>query len=130
MRIYADSSAIIKLIKEEKESPAVRSLFSHEVCTSILSILEVNRFIEVFKPKMHSDEFKRFTRDTYFLDLSAPLMIYLTNLKLPTFVKTLDSIHLGTAFLLKLSIDAILTYDKKMQLGAELMGLKVLAPAN
>jgi len=57
-------------------------------------------------------------------------MIYLTNLKLPTFVKTLDSIHLGTAFLLKLSIDAILTYDKKMQLGAELMGLKVLAPAN
>ena len=130
MRIYADSSAIIKLIKEEKESPAVRSLFAHDVCTSILSILEVNRFMEVFKPKMPSDEFKRFTKDTYFVDLSVPLMIHLTNLKLPPFVKTLDSIHLGTAFLLRLSIDAILTYDKKMQLGAEIMGLKVLAPAN
>ncbi len=129
MRIYADSSAIIKLIKEEEESSAVRSLFSHEICTSILSVLEVSRFVEVFRPRVSFDEFNRITQDAYFVDLSTPLMIHLSNLKLPNFVKTLDSIHLGTAFLLKLSIDAILTYDKKMQMGAEMMGLKVLAPA-
>jgi hypothetical protein len=29
---------------------------------------------------------------------------------------------------MKLSIDAVLTYDKKMQKGAETIGLKVLAP--
>ena len=130
MRIYADSSAIIKLIKEEEESSAVRSLFSHEICTSILSVLEVNRFVETFRLKGPFDEFNRFTRDAYFVDLSIPVMVHLTNLKLPSFVKTLDAIHLGTAFLLKLSIDAILTYDMKMQRGAEALGLKVLAPAN
>ena len=130
MRIYADSSAIIKLIKEEEESSAVRSLFSHEICTSILSVLEVNRFVETFRLKGPFDEFNKFTRDAYFVDLSIPVMVHLTNLKLPSFVKTLDAIHLGTAFLLKLSIDAILTYDMKMQRGAEALGLKVLAPAN
>ena len=129
MRIYADSSAIIKLIKEEQESLAVRVLFSHEICTSFLSVLEVKRFVEAFRPRGPFDEFNKFTRDAYFVDLSIPVMIHLANLKLPSFVKTLDSIHLGTAFLLKRSIDAILTYDLKMQRGAEVLGLKVLAPA-
>lgn len=130
MRIYADSSAIIKLIKEERESSAVRSLFSNEICTSILSVLEVNRFVEAFRPKGPFEDYEKFTRDAYFVDLKIPVMIHLTNLKLPTFIKTLDAIHLGTAFLLKLSIDAILTYDKKMQWGAEMIGLKVIAPAD
>ena len=129
MRIYADSSAIIKLIKEEQESLAVRALFSHEICTSFLSVLEVKRFVEAFRPRGPFDEFNKFTRDAYFVDLSIPVMIHLANLKLPSFVKTLDSIHLGTAYLMKLSIDAILTYDLKMQRGAEVLGLKVLAPA-
>ncbi len=128
MRLYADSSAIIKLIKEEKESSAVRSLSSNDICTSILSVLEVNRFVEAFRPKGPFVEYERFTRDAFFVDLNIPVMIHLTNLKLPTFIKTLDAIHLGTAFLMKLSIDAVLTYDKKMQKGAETIGLKVLAP--
>ena len=130
MRKYADSSAIIKLIKEEREPSAVRSLFSNEICTSILSVLEVSRFVEAFRPKGPFDDYEKFTRDAYFVDLKIPVMIHLTNLKLPTFIKTLDAIHLGTAFLLKLSIDAILTYDKKMQWGAEMIGLKVIAPAD
>ena len=129
MRIYADSSAIIKLIKEEQESLAVRALVSHEICTSFLNVLEVKRFVEAFRPKGPFDEFNKFTRDAYFVDLSIPVMIHLANLKLPSFVKTLDSIHLGTAYLMKLSIDAILTYDLKMQRGAEVLGLKVLSPA-
>jgi predicted nucleic acid-binding protein len=129
LRIYADSSAIIKLIKEEKESLAVRRLFSNDICTSILSVLEINRFVNAFRPKGPFEEYERFTREAYFVDLSTPVIIHLTNLELPNFVKTLDSIHLGTAYLLKLSIDAIWTYDKRMQRGAEMIGLKVLAPA-
>ncbi len=94
-----------------------------------MSVLEINRFVNAFRPKGPFEEYERFTREAYFVDLSTPVIIHLTNLELPNFVKTLDSIHLGTAYLLKLSIDAIWTYDKRMQRGAEMIGLKVLAPA-
>lgn len=127
MRWYIDSSAIIKLIKFEKESAALVASLPRKILSSNLARIEVLRSIIVFSIEL---------LETAYAVLAEIEMLAIDNAvlaateNLPPFItlRTLDSIHLASALTIKNEVEGIITYDKEMIKAATKLGFKVLSP--
>ncbi|HLI56587.1 MAG TPA: type II toxin-antitoxin system VapC family toxin [Actinomycetota bacterium] len=132
MRIYLDSSAIVKLVQREPESEALRRFLrrrrSDQLVTSALSRVEVVRAVlpggglAVSQARRQLGRLDLITVTGDLLDRAATLS--------PTgSLRSLDAIHLAAAQEVGADLRAIVTYDRRMAGAAADVGLAVEAPA-
>ena len=127
MRWYIDSSAIIKLIKPEIETKTLLQQLPRSITTSQISRVEVIRTVNL--------NFAELLEDAYDILVDIPMVavdhsVLLAAENLPTFIKlrSLDSIHMATAFSMKNEIEGVITYDKEMVKAASALGFKTMSP--
>jgi uncharacterized protein len=127
--IYFDSSAMLKLVLDEPESPAFQEWArgigqSPSVSSSLIRVEVVraaNRFgpaaVERARAVLAGLETMPMTYDL--LDEAAAL---------PLQVRSLDAIHLASAMRLRSELKAFVCYDKQLIAAATEVGLSVAAP--
>ena len=142
--IYLDSCALVKLIREEDESPALQAWLDERadevVITSELARAEVLR---VARRNNHTErgeliDARKLSAD---LDEAAAVLEALTQvvvdrkvldragaLEAPM-VRTLDAIHLATALDLQASAIEFVTYDRRLAPLAQAVGFQVASPS-
>jgi predicted nucleic acid-binding protein len=126
--VYLDSSAIVKLVIAEPESAALRRyLRRHRTRASCaLARVEVVRAVRGHGPEAAMRAMQVLRRldilalDTELLHAAAALD--------PGILRSLDAIHLAAAQTFAGDLQAVVTYDSRMQTGAALLGLRVAAP--
>jgi predicted nucleic acid-binding protein len=133
--IYLDSCALLKFIKPEAESAALRAWretlpAATELVTSELARLEITRTL--LRAGVDHQQVPYFTgqavRGVYVVDLTSTVlsraMAYRT-----TRLGSLDAIHLASAEPFRAELTEFVTYDRELRGAAEELGFPVLAPA-
>jgi predicted nucleic acid-binding protein len=124
---YIDSSAIIKLIKPEKESSALIKKLPSALIASRISRVEVTRTIIRYEPDL-LDATYDVLADIQMVPVEDAIVTIAENL--PQFIelRSLDSLHIASALAIKNVLKGIITYDKEMVIAAEALGFKTLSP--
>jgi predicted nucleic acid-binding protein len=125
---YLDSSAIVKLAVQERESAALRSYLRRRqpYVTSALARTEVARALMPLGP----------TAVRRGMDVLARVDLVRINDRIlvaagalvPAEIRSLDAIHLATAQQLGVEVARIVTYDERMAAAARASGWVVAAP--
>lgn len=125
---YVDSSAIVKLVASESETPALSKFLANRrpLISSALATTEVHRAVLPL-----GESFLRQATDV----LSRIELVRVSNEVLedagrlkPTSLRSLDAIHLATAALFGNTLSGLITYDGRMLGAAESFGWSVHAP--
>jgi predicted nucleic acid-binding protein len=131
--IYLDSNALVKLIREEDETPRLMTWLSAQpdgdFVSSALVDIEVPRALRRDQPEALSKVAATLTRVSR-LEMDAPVRATAAAYVDPL-LPPLDAIHLATAENLVASgkrISAFVTYDERLAAAAVEAGLTVVAP--
>jgi predicted nucleic acid-binding protein len=128
--LYVDSSALVKLVQQERESPALRRyLRRHRSlvrATSALARVEVVRAVSPAGPQAVALARRQLAR-FHQLDLDRELLDRAADLLGAEPLRSLDAIHLAAAQTLP-ALKAVVTYDTRMGAAARALGLPVDAP--
>jgi predicted nucleic acid-binding protein len=124
---YIDSSAIIKLIKLEKESAALIKKLPSGLIASRISRIEVTRTIIRYEPDL-LDATYDVLADIQMVPVEDAIITIAENL--PQFIdlRSLDSLHIASALSIKNVLKGVITYDKEMVKAAVALGFKTLSP--
>jgi predicted nucleic acid-binding protein len=127
--VFLDSSALVKLVIREPETPALRRYLASRpqriACQLVRT--EVPRAVRQFGPRALTKARSVLQRvqivrlDDDLLDAAALID--------PAVLRSLDAIHLASAQLVARELEAVVTYDRRMRTAAERIGLVVVAPA-
>ena len=131
---YADASALVKLIRDEPESGALRSfLDGADLVTCELVLTEVPRAVRRAAAHDRSLSIEALVaRSGELLDavallpLERGLLMGAGALAEPA-LRALDAIHVAAATVLA-PIDAFVSYDERQSAAARLAGLRTIAP--
>ena len=131
---YADTSALVKLIREEPESGALRTyLADDELICCELALAEMPRAIRrAAAADSRLDQALLLERAHDLLDALALLpldagVLELAGALAEPALRTLDAIHVASA--LELSpLDGFVSYDERQAAAARLAGLRTVAP--
>ncbi len=131
MRLYLDSSALVKLVQREAESDALRRyLQAHRSDVRVASELvrvEVVRSVLAGGPAAVSHARRQLAR-LYLVVIDRDVLDRAATIAPASLLRSLDAIHLATAELLSAELRAILTYDARMAGAAAALGLVVASP--
>ncbi len=132
---YADSSALVKLVREEPETGALRTfLAGADVVSSDLVLTELPRAIR--RAASHDPELpleRLIEQAGEVLDavgliaLDRPLLLAAGAFAEPA-LRTLDAIHLAAAVEAS-PLDAFVSYDERQAAAARLAGLRTVQPS-
>jgi predicted nucleic acid-binding protein len=131
---YADASALVKLVWDEQESPALRAYFKGaDLISSELVLAEIPRAARRIVARERSlsldlllERAGDLVATLALRPLSTDLLLGAGALAEPA-LRTLDAVHLASAIGLS-SIDAFVTYDERQAAAARLAGLRTIAP--
>ncbi len=125
--VYADSSALVKLVVTEGESDALARELARlptTLVTSRIALIEATRAVRLADPEQVSEA------DILLASCSlvtvSDVIIGIARTLASIRIRTLDAIHLATA--MHVGADAIAVYDSRLAVAATEMGLHVLAP--
>jgi class 3 adenylate cyclase/predicted nucleic acid-binding protein len=126
--VYLDSSALVKLVIAETESPALRRYLAGEPdrASCALARVEVLRAVRAHGSPALTRARRLVQRlnlvpiDEELLDAAAALD--------PRVLRSLDAIHLAAALLFGGELTALVTYDRRMAAAAAFLDLAVAAP--
>jgi uncharacterized protein len=131
VRLYFDSSAIVKLIRPEAESTHLRKYIGQhaadDLVTSALAHVEVLRAAlgaEAEHVERARTEIAQFNQ----LVLDQPVLEDAATLTPNTLVRSLAAIHLASARQMGAELRAVVTYDQRMAEAAAELGLPVMSP--
>ena len=127
-RLYADASALVKLVIAESETGALsRALLGDVVVvTSSISIVEVTRAVRLAELEDDTEPDPDALLDgCTFVDCNRGVLAAAASLASGS-LTTLDAIHLATA--IDVAPDAMLVYDRRLARAAASAGLRVEAP--
>lgn len=125
---YLDSSAIVKLVADERESPALRSAllqFAARVSCSLARVEVIRAVRGKGEPTIRVA--REVLEAVELIELDGELLDLAAGLDAP--LRSLDAIHVAAAMELGDGLEALVTYDAAMQRGAAALGLPVLSPA-
>ena len=133
---YADASALVKLVRDEPESPALRSFLGDaDLVSCELVLTEVPRAIRraaAHEPRLGLDVLMDHAGELIDAVGLAPvtrtLLLAAGALSEPA-LRALDAIHVAAAMNLA-PLDGFVTYDERQAAVARLAGLRTFAPAN
>lgn len=132
MKLYLDSSAIVKLVKREAESDPLRSFLRRHGAdgrvTSSLARVEVVRAMAGAGPEAVAHARRQLARMDH-INLDRELLDEAATLAPAPMLRSLDAIHLASARSLGAGLRSVLTYDQRMTDAAAEIGLVVEAPA-
>jgi predicted nucleic acid-binding protein len=126
--VYADSSALVKLIIDEPESDALRRYLDDGpvLATSRIAVVEVLRGTALANPAPEAqDDALRMLTACLLIDLSHELARAAARLTSRA-VRSLDAIHLASA--LRVEADQLVAYDRRLLAAAAARGLSVAHP--
>lgn len=127
MAWYCDSSALLKLLVSEDETPAIQSaVLGRVLITSELSLTEVGRAL-LRHGQAGEEKLEELIDRVDFVPVTSDLLAEARKL-LPPSLRTLDAIQLATALDLGDACDGMLTYDFRLQTAARSSGLTVESP--
>lgn len=128
-RVYADASALVKLVVRERETASLRAFLDHrtpQLATSAIAVVELMRAARVAAPGGPGARHARARLDqTYLVDVDRDLLesaVSWTSAR----VRALDAIHLASA--VRVGAREILVYDRRLAEAAAAAGLEVLSP--
>lgn len=129
MAVYLDSSALVKLVIQEAESKALRRYLKERKArvSSALARVEVVRAVRSHSPAADQRARAVLAR-TRLLSLDDALLDEAAGLD-PGILRSLDAIHIASACQLGDELESLVTYDRRMAEAAQLLGLRVEAPA-
>lgn len=125
-RWYLDTSAALKLLVEEAESAALEAAIAAAsgVVSCCLLETEVRRAVPRFQGLAQSDASDLLDRvDLHEVD---PSLFREAGLLPGDDLRSLDALHVAAA--VRLGVDAVATYDRRMQRAVLAAGLRVVAP--
>lgn len=132
MRLYLDSSALVKLVQVELESRALsRYLRNHRDdsrATSALARVEVVRALDDGGPIARAHA-RRVLDRLFLIDVSRELLDDAAELGPAILLRSLDAIHLASARQIGADLRAIVTYDRRMAAAANGLGFVVESPS-
>lgn len=132
MRLYLDSSAIVKLVKREAESEPLRRFLRRQRgddrVTSALARVEVVRAVAPGGAGAVAHAHRQLAR-LYQVELTRDVLDDAASLLPGTQLRSLDALHLAAARVLGADLRAIITYDQRMSEAATAAGLPLHAPA-
>ncbi len=126
---YLDSSALVKLVRRESESPALRFFLDSSdtsVISSALTLVEVMRAARRHEPPSVASA-RAVIRTLELLPLSDAVLDLAASLD-PTLLRSLDAIHLASAQFLGEALTAFVTYDARLAAAATTVGFEVVSP--
>lgn len=129
--LYLDSSAIVKLISNEEETPALIAFLreSPDTVSSVLSRVEVKRAVRrVGAPHDLASRADQVLERIALLKLDDPVLWKAAELD-PVELRSLDALHLATAISLRPHLDAFVTYDARLARAAASLGFEVESPS-
>jgi hypothetical protein len=121
-----DSSAIIKLIKPEKESAALIKKLPDSLITSRISRVEVARTIAKHEPDLLNAAYD-ILADIQMIPVEDSIITIAENLPQHIDLRSLDSLHIASALAIRNALDGIITYDKEMVKAAVAFGFKTMS---
>lgn len=128
-RLYADASALVKLVVREPES---KDLIEHlgepvpRLMTSRLAVVEVTRAVKIARPEADAaSEAARVLESCYLLDVTVEILRRAAALSSEG-LRALDAIHLASV--LQLEPDEVLAYDRRLVGSARELGFAVAHP--
>jgi predicted nucleic acid-binding protein len=132
VRLYLDSSALVKLVQREPESEALRRyLRSHrddERVASELVRVEVVRSVLSGGPPAVAHARRQLAR-LYLIVMDRDLLDRAATLAPGSLVRSLDAIHLAAAQLVGAELRALVTYDAPLAQAAARLGLTSASPS-
>lgn len=131
---YLDASALVKLVRAEAESPALRSfLDGADLVSSELVLTEVPRAIRraaADEPALPLERLVDLSADVLdalaLLPVERGLLAAAGALSEPG-LRALDAVHVAAAIDLS-PVDAFVSYDQRQSAAARLAGLRTVAP--
>ena len=131
MRLYLDSSALVKLVQRETESDALRRYLrrhrADQLVTSALARVEVVRAVQVGGSGALAQARRQLSRLDQIL-LSTEVLDRAATLAPHAQLRSLDAIHLAAAQIVGADLRAVVTYDRRMADAAQELGLVVETP--
>lgn len=126
--LYADTSAVAKLVLNEPESAALQEYLktSPGLASSALIATELMRSVRRSRPDLEEEASLLLARIAL-IDVDRVVLRMAGRLE-PVSLRSLDAIHLATALSLGESLDALITYDARMSEAAREAGVPVEAP--
>ena len=129
--VYLDSSALVKLILQEREARALAIELRRwpERVTNVLARIEVARAVRRVGDTLPlRRKVERVLDSLALLELDDVVVATACQLN-PVVLRSLDAIHLASALSLGPKLGAFIVYDKRLAEAAHQAGLPVLAPA-
>ena len=131
MRLYLDSSALVKLVQKEKESAALRRFLRRHradpLVTSALARVEVVRAVLTAGPAALAQARRQLSRLDQIL-MTTEVLDRAATLSPNGQLRSLDAIHLAAAQLVGADLRAVVTYDHRMADAAHHLGFAVEMP--
>jgi uncharacterized protein len=127
---YLDTSAAVKLLMVEPESPALRRWLRSrpERASAALLRVELVRAVRRAGLPRLIPEARRLLAGIHLIRLDDPLLDRAGDLD-PTELRSLDSIHLAAAASLGDDLAAVVSYDERLLAAAASMGLPTATPS-
>ena len=129
--VYADTSALAKLLADEEETPALTAWIAGiedlVIVSSDLVRTELMRAIRRIHPAA-APSVKALLSTLLLVPISTDICDSAARLEPPT-LRSLDAIHLATALVAGEDLEAMLTYDDRLAEASLRYGLKVVAPS-
>lgn len=128
--IYLDTSAFVKLIRGERETPALQAFLSDRpagpLVSSALLVVETRRAILREAPDQLTRADLLLTRIDQ-VEVTRSVLEAASRLPDPE-LRSLDAIHLATALQLEGDLEALVTYDSRLAAAAARQKLPVVTP--
>jgi predicted nucleic acid-binding protein len=126
--VYLDSSALVKLVIAEAESPALRQYLSGEPerASCALARVEVLRAVRDHG-SLALTRARRLLQRVHLVPIDDELLDAAATVD-PRVLRSLDAIHLAAAQLFGDELTAVVTYDRRMAAAARLIDVTVATP--
>ena len=127
--IYLDASAIVKLVVEEPESPALRDALRDRPrrVSSALALVEVHLAAARRSPAPPSGRVRTILAGLTLIPVDQPALECAAGLG-EYGLRALDAVHLATARSLDEDLDCFIAYDQRLLGAAETSGLSIEEP--